>query len=71
MPSEVFALIDTLKPVQTASFKWDENPHAVKRVFDLKAEGVKTKDIAIKLSAELGIDLKPTAIKYCLQLKRG
>lgn len=70
-PPEAFACIAELRAVQGASFKWDENPTAVQRVFELKNSGVPTKDIAVKLSAELGVELKPTAIKYCIQLKKA
>lgn len=70
-PPEAFACIDDLRAVKATSFKWDENPDAVKRVFELKESGFKTKAIAETLSAELGFELLPTAIKYCIQLKKA
>ena len=71
VPSEVFDIIGTLTPVKAPSFKWDDNPDAVRRVFELKEGGIKTRDIAAHISKEFNVELKPTAVKFCLQMKRA
>jgi hypothetical protein len=71
VPSEAIDIIPTLVASKAPSFRWDDNPDAVRRVFELRDGGTKTRDIAARLTEEFGVDLKPTAVKFCLQMKKA